>query len=174
MLIDEFLPVYDFHETHDVAVGAPAARVYRAVLEADLCESWIVRTLFRLRGLPAEKVTLRTMRQMRFEILGERADREIVLGLAGRFWTPAGDLREVDAGNFRAFDEKGCAKAAWNFSLEEQGGATRLATETRIQCLDEASRRSFSVYWTLIAPFSGWIRREMLATIKSKAEAGSD
>ena len=174
MLIDEYLPVYDYVETHDVEVAAPAATVYRAVLEADLCESWIVRTLFFLRGLPTEKVTLRMIRQMRFEILGEQTDREIVLGLAGRFWTPAGDLREVNAENFRAFREKGCAKAAWNFSLDEKSDSTLLATETRIQCLDEASRRSFSVYWTLIAPFSGWIRREMLATIKRRAEATDD
>ena len=170
MLIDDFMPSFDFSETHDIKIRAGAGRVFRVLNEVDLCESRVVRWLFRLRGLPTEKITLREMQKMRFETLGERENQEILLGLAGRFWTLMGDLKKVNSNNFREFNEKGFAKAVWNFSLDASGGETHLTTETRIECLDAESRRSFGFYWTFIQPFSGLIRKEMLKTIKKKAE----
>lgn len=171
MLIDDFMPKFDFSETHDVRIRATANDVFRVLNEIDLCESPIVRWLFRLRGLPAESVTLRDLRKIRFETLGEVGNKEILLGLAGRFWKIKGDLRKVDSQNFREFGEKGFAKAVWDFSLDESGGETHLTTETRIQCLDAKSRKSFGFYWMFIRPFSGLIRKEMLKLVKLRAEA---
>ncbi len=170
MLIDEFMPRYDFSETHDITIRATAEQVYSALNNADLCESRVIRWLFFLRGLPAKKATLRDMRQIRFEMLGERSNREILLGLAGQFWTLRGNLQKIDAGNFKEFHEEGFAKAVWDFSLDEQMGETHLTTETRIECMDEKSRKSFGFYWMFIQPFSGLIRREMLKIIKQRAE----
>ena len=171
MLIDEFLPEYDLHETHEINIRAGEDAVFRAVREANLCESAIVRWLFRLRGLPTENVTLGELKRMRFEILGEHENDEIVLGLAGKFWTVRGGLRKVNSDNFREFDEKGFAKAVWNFSLRRAGNGTCLTTETRIRCNDDASRASFSLYWRLIQPFSALIRNEILKTMKKEAES---
>ncbi len=171
MLIDDFLPEYDFNEVHDIDIGASPERVYSAVNEVDFSESFIVRWLLRLRGMSGENVRISNLRSFRFETLGEMVNRELLIGLAGRFWTPWGDLQKVDAENFREFDRKGFAKAVWNFSLASASGGTKLTTETRIKCLDEGSRRSFGFYWTFIQPFSGLIRMEMLKTIKRKAEA---
>lgn len=173
MLIDDFMPRFDFSETHDITICAKPENVFRDVNEVDLCESTIVRWLFRLRGLPTEKITLREMQKMRFETLGEKENKEILLGLAGRFWTLMGDLKKINSNNFREFNEKGFAKAVWNFSLDASGGETRLTTETRIKCLDAESRRSFGFYWTFIQPFSGLIRKEMLRLVKQKAESGT-
>ena len=172
MLIDEFLPEYDFVETHGISIRAGAAEIYRVANEIDFSESLIIRWLFRLRGLSAANVTLKSLKSSRFEILGERLDREMVLGIVGRFWKPRGDLQKIDAGSFKSFDRSGFAKAVWNFSLNEAGNETRLTTETRIKCLDSDSRKSFGFYWLFIRPFSGLIRREMLKTIKRKAEGG--
>ncbi|MGI8788890.1 MAG: hypothetical protein ACR2HG_14200 [Pyrinomonadaceae bacterium] len=170
MLIDEFLPKYDFVETHDIKIRASAETVFEAVNEIDLCESPIIRGLFFLRGLPNAKLKLSDLRKSRFEILGERENEELLLGLAGKFWTFRGKLQKINSGNFREFDEKGFAKAVWNFSVDENGDETRLTTETRVRCLDDASRRSFGFYWTFIQPFSGLIRREMLRIVKKKSE----
>ncbi len=171
MLIDKFMPDYDFSEMHDIKIRAKAENVYRVLNEIDLCDSAIIRWLFRLRGLPTSGVTLSEMRKMSFETLGAKENEEVLLGLAGKFWTLTGNLQKVDADNFREFDENGFAKATWNFLLEETGGETLLTTETRIKCLDAESRKSFGFYWTLIQPFSGLIRKEMLKTIKKKAES---
>lgn len=170
MLIDDFMPRFDFNETHDIKIRATAENVFRALNEVDLCESAIVRWLFRLRGMPTENMTLRELRRLRFETLGENKNQELLLGLAGRFWTLTGNLQKINSNNFREFNEKGFAKAVWNFWLDEAQGETRLTTETRIKCMDAESRKSFGFYWTFIQPFSGLIRKEMLKLIKQKAE----
>jgi hypothetical protein len=178
MLIDDFLPIYDFSERHETKIRASRERIFAAVDSTDFSDSWTIWGLLALRGLgwsrPTESVTLRDMTAESFAVLGERPNEEILLGLAGKFWTLGGSLQKVNAGNFREFDEKGFAKAVWNFSLEDsENGETRLKTETRIRCLDEGSRKSFALYWTVIEPFSGLIRAEMLRLIKEKAEGGN-
>src|SRR5688572_1939635 len=111
MLIDEFLPEYDFEEKHSIAIRADAATVYAAARNADFGESLIVRMLLRLRGMSADALSLRNLSYSKFRILGERPARELLIGLAGKFWTPWGDLQDVNAGNFKAFDKSGYAKA---------------------------------------------------------------
>ena len=170
MLIDEFLPKYDFIETHDIKISAEAETVFGVMDKVDLCESPIIRALFFLRGLPNAKLRLRDLKKSKFEILGVEKNKELLLGLAGKFWTLRGEMQDVSADNFREFDKKGFAKAVWNFSVDSDGTETRLTTETRIRCLDDASRKSFRFYWTFIQPFSGLIRREMLKIVKKKAE----
>ncbi|NNF00987.1 MAG: hypothetical protein HKN25_18365 [Pyrinomonadaceae bacterium] len=172
MLIDEFMPKYDFRESHDIKIRAKAGDVFRALNETDLCDSWIIRTLFFMRGLPTRKMKLSELKKMRFEMLGIIEDKEVLLGLAGKFWRIKGELQKVNSGNFREFDKDGFAKAVWDFSLDEESGETRLTTETRIECLDEASRKSFGFYWNFIKPFSGIIRMEMLKAVKTNAERG--
>lgn len=170
MLIDEFMPKYDFNETHDIKIRAKRRDVFRSLNETDLCDSWIIRTLFFLRGLPTRKMKLSEMKKMRFETLGKNENEELLLSLAGKFWKITGDLQKINSSNFREFDNKGFAKAVWNFSLDKEAEETRLTTETRIKCLDEGSRKSFGFYWTFIQPFSSIIRMEMLKTIKRNAE----
>lgn len=171
MLIDDFLPDYDFEEKHGITIRAGADRVYRAANDVDFSDSFIVRWLLRLRGMSGEGVSIRNLERSSFKILAETVNKELLIGLAGRFWTPWGDMQKVDASNFREFEKPGYAKAVWNFSVDGSAEETRLTTETRIRCMDEASRRSFGFYWTFVQPFSGLIRMEMLKTIKRKAEA---
>ena len=170
MLIDEFLSEYDFEETHDISIHADAADIYRAANAVDFSESAIIRWLMRLRGMSVGDLTLKNLGKFKFEMLGETLNREMVIGLVGKFWTIGGGLKKIEAESFKKFDTAGYAKAVWNFSLAEDGANTRLTTETRIKCLDDESRRSFGFYWILIQPFSGLIRTEMLKTIKRKAE----
>ena len=169
MLIDEFLPKYDFVEKHDIKILASSETVIGTIDEIDFCESPIVRALLFLRGMPSAKMRLRDLRKTNFEILG-KCDDELLIGLAGKFWTLTGKMQKVNSDNFRAFNKKGFAKAVWNFSVDEIGNESRLKTETRIRCLDDESRRSFGFYWTFIQPFSGLIRCEMLKIVKKKAE----
>ena len=183
------MPAWEFSEKHETIIRAPAEAVSKALYTVDFSESFIVRWLLKLRGMSGEKVTLDSLKGSRFEILAER-DGEMVIGLAGKFWKPTGNLQKIDAGTFKQFDAPGFAKAAWNFMLVEGGetretpetpgapgsheilkqGETRLSTETRIHCTDDASRSKFGFYWTFVQPFSGWIRNEMLAVVKRKAE----
>ena len=182
MLLDTFLPGYDAREYHATDVYAPAEQVYAALRTADIGASPIIRGLFTLRGLalllqprigrPQRRTrTLEDFLQTGFVLLGERPDEELVLGLVGRFWTLRGGILRIPAEQFQTFAEPGYAKAAWNFALSpDDHGAVHLSTETRVQCLDAVSRRQFRRYWSLIGPWSGLIRREMLRTIRRAAE----
>jgi len=182
MLIDDFLPDYDFSEKHETTVRASAEKVYAALNSFDFNESAVIRWLFRLRGLTSKNscdaggqvLTLRDMTKFGFVVLGEKLDEEVLFGLVGKFWKPTGDLQRIKAEDFLGFDKSGYAKTTWNFTLAKLAPEEIcLKTETRVQCLDEASRRSFNFYWTFIKPFSGWIRQEALRLAKEKAEAVS-
>jgi hypothetical protein len=173
MLIDEFLPDYHFEERHSIRIQANAKAVYAAAQDTDFSESRIVQGLLTLRGMSASALWLRNLKYSKFRILGERPAKEFLIGLAGRFWTPWGDLQDVNADNFREFNKEGYAKAVWNFSIEENADGSHLRTETRIKCIGNSSRRCFGLYWTFVQPFSGWIRMEMLRMIKRRAETQS-
>ncbi|HEX8694228.1 MAG TPA: hypothetical protein VF746_17540 [Longimicrobium sp.] len=183
MLIDDWMPAYDVVERHATAVAAPRERVWTAVRTLDLARSPVVRVLFALRSLPglfagrgrrrALGVTMDGLLRSGFVLLDERPGEEVVLGLVGRFWRAAGGIVRVTPAELRAFDRPGYAVAAWNFTLADEGGRVRLATETRVRCTDEASRRRFRRYWRLVGPFSGLIRVEMLRTLRRAAERGA-
>ena len=171
MLIDEFLPQFDFAEHHGISINAPAESVYVAIRILDLSNSKVIRGLFRLRGLPASSLSLEGLLRMGFVVLGENPSQELLLGVVGKFWTRRADLQRLDPGDFREFDRAGYAKAAWNFAIAQPSqGMTRLTTETRIHCTDPKSRLRFRLYWSVIGPFSAWIRRESLRALKVRLE----
>jgi hypothetical protein len=180
MLIEEYLSRYDVSEFHQIKIHAPADYVYAAARSLDLSDSPIIRLLFRLRELPAFfksnarskglGLTMDELLKSGFILLAD-SRREIVLGLVGRFWTWSGCIQHLDAEEFKAFDRKGFAKAAWNFYISEQGGGVSiLSTETRVLCLDKSSLRRFRFYWFMIGRFSGLVRRVMLRSIRDEAE----
>ncbi|MBI1886725.1 MAG: hypothetical protein HYS09_10515 [Chloroflexi bacterium] len=173
MLIDEFLPEYDFHERHATVVRAPADAVRRSAEEWRPADSFLWRLLFRLRGLGSPGGTLREWAEASgFLCLADTAG-ELVYGQAGRFW--AFDEREAlvsprTAEEFRRLDDPRYAIAAMNVRFEPLSpDRTRLYTETRVRALGPAARRRFRLYWLLIRPFSGLLRRAMLGGIEARA-----
>ncbi len=90
MLIDEFLPEHDFVETHAISIHADADRIYRVANEIDFSESFIISWLMRLRGMSGGSITLRNLKKYKFEMLGEALNKEMVIGIVGRFWTIGG------------------------------------------------------------------------------------
>ena len=176
------MPACDASEFHETTVRAPIENVYDALRTADLGRSPIVRLLLRLRALPAMftigghkrnlHLNLDALVKGGFVVLGENPPDEIALGLIGRFWRLSGTTCSIKPGEFKAFDEPGYAKAVWNFSLVQEGAnLTKLYTETRVRCSDDESRRHFRLYWVIVAPFSGLIRREVLRAIRHEAES---
>lgn len=172
MLIDKYLPNYDVQSAHQITINAPAPAVYKNICHLDMGASPIIRLLFRLRGMPADALSLDALERLRFARLEEIENQDLLLGIIGRFWSLSGDLQQTDAIHFQQFNTPGYARAAWRFSLDESTpGYTRLSTETRVQCTDLNSARRFKMYWRVVGPFSGLIRREMLRIIKKNAEA---
>jgi hypothetical protein len=163
------MPHCDFVERHSTIARATPERIYAAIRTADVSRDRIVRTLLALRGMRARTSTLGGFLRQGFVILAEDPPNEIVLGVQGPFWKPACRLDAIDADTFRTGVPSGIARAAWNFCVESNG---TLTTETRILCADDA-RTKFRLYWVVIRPFSGWIRRRMLRAIRREAEASA-
>jgi hypothetical protein len=136
----------------------------------DLSQSALVKLLYSLRRLPRTSLTLAGMKEIGFNILGTDEDREVVIGIIGRFWKPRPEIIAVSPEDFRSFNEKGYAKAALNFSVEAKANGSALSTETRVFCTSPRAPVAFSAYWALIRPFSGLIRIAMLKNIVRSAE----
>lgn len=182
MLIDDYMPASEFAERHAIRVAAPPERAWDAVRRLDVSSSPVVRALFALRSLPALfsgtrmggrglGTTMERLQENGFVLLAEHPPREIVLGLAGRFWTPAGGITRFQPEEFRTFARPGMAVAAWNFTVLPTDEGSLVATETRVRCTDAAALRSFRRYWRVVRPFSGLVRGEALRAIRRAAES---
>ena len=184
MLIDSFVPNPDAVEVHSIVINASSETVVHALWTADLGGSAIIKLLLGLRSLPGvvlhggrlrrdRKITLQTITDSGFGILANQPE-EIVLGITGKFWRPAGNLSPFNRESFDGEVPPGLARAVWNFSLKDgRAGRTILSTETRVICGDRASRRKFRTYWFFVRPFSGLIRRLMLRAVKRASASHS-
>ncbi len=132
-----------------VHTSAPAARAYEATMRVSLRDIPVVRLPFSVRGVPYR--TDMTVRELfstgRFRILGEDPPREIVFGIE------RAEMRAV--GNFR--------------STTTPSGSV-ISTETWVETDTFRVARAFCLYWAVIAPFSGLIRRVLLDAAKRRAE----
>jgi hypothetical protein len=152
--------------------------VWDALLRHEVGSSTFSRTLFFLRGYGARvggapRGSLpESIERFGFVRVSETPGEELVFGIAGRFWRWDGDLRRLaGAQAFLDFAEDGCVKGAWNIRVEGVAeGRTRLSTETRVQAFGPSARRKFRIYWSVIAPFSGLIRRGLLRGVARRAE----
>jgi hypothetical protein len=172
-VLDDVLPVYDFSSRHSIHVDATPERTRVALEQTDAGSLPLTRILMGVRGLPARIRGRRAPGGTAADPFVElrRTEYELALGIAGQFWTPAARIAPIaDAAAFQAFDEPGNARAAMGFAIVPEGTGSRLDTETRIQPIDAAARRSFGRYWLLIRAGSGLIRRDMLRAVKRRAE----
>lgn len=173
MLQSKYLHEFHFNEKHSILITASPAKVSALIPKMNASESWIIRTLLALRGIPAgTSKGIEGWKKMGFVVLEHQVDKEIILGLIGQFWKISGKIQHVTAEEFTSFADPDFAKATWNFVVTKQNGnQVLLETETRIYCPDEKVRKKFKRYWFFIQPFSGLIRMQMLKIIKRKAEA---
>ena len=184
---DSLLPDAPFREIHSRTIRQPVEKVWAEFLALRGDEIRLLSPLFQLRG-PArllgkrgssptgDRPALDLFADEGFVIL--RRDEEptnghaiLIFGTAGKFWSPAhnGPLRFASPQEFIAFDEPGNAKTVARFEVWEQGGATRIETETIVVGTDAASTKKFAPYWAIIRGPSGLLRRSWLAGVDRRA-----
>ena len=155
--LDEFLPEYDARERHERNVPGTPELAVAAALGTPVAPDALVRTLFRLRGLPGGGSVLGALRAIGLAPLVEEPDC-VVLGAAGRPWSPRSRLV--------AFEKAGAGQVRIVFDISATAagdGRSVLATETRVAAMDAGARRAFRRYWLAVGPFSALIRRRWLA-----------
>jgi hypothetical protein len=176
-------------ERHTTHVRASPATVYQSLWQTDFGGP-VARALLAIRLVPVflsdwrrarerlsrlrqhgSRLTLDSFVASGFVVLEANADEELVLGLAGRFWTPGGGLTTTQPDTFRSGPRAGEAQAAWNFHCRAMaGGWTELSTETRVRVDPGTADRRFRAYWFVVRPFSGLLRRLMLRAVRRTAE----
>lgn len=184
MRLDFYQPVYNFSEKHSINIRSSRKEVYRAIHNLDLNKSRVIGVLVWLRGLYSKlagvvtksyDLSEKNLLKDSFLILEDIENREIVMGFAGRFWVPSGELVKFESPNdFIEYKREGICKGVWNFYIvEKPDGETVLSTETRVLCLGRGAKTAFGLYWLIIRPFSGLIRIIMLKMIKEGIEGKS-
>jgi len=176
--IDESLPDHDFSAAYQISIKAPPPAVYQHLLVSDFNDIWIVRVLMSLRSgkrIQRDQAPIDLRQRLRgtgFFILSDVPNDELVIGVAGKFWRPdGGRCLDLTPADFAGFSRPGYAKAAWNFKLRtDVPGSTVLSTETRIKCYGRSALWRFRIYWSLISPFSGLIRKAILGRIRTESE----
>lgn len=172
---------WHFHMRHEKRIAAPPELVWQAMFEVRLSDLPVVQALLFARGLPA-RLTGRTFKasegltlfegvKTRFAIVTQREAELLEIGRIAQFWQPVPTNGPVakDYADFVGFSEPGYAKALMSFEFQPDGPGTRMITTTRVAATDDASRRKFAAYWTLIRPGAAVIRRAMLAAAERRA-----
>ena len=86
MLIDDFIPRYDFQEHHERVIDTPPEVVRKAVERWRPSSSPLWRVLLLLRGLGRTRGTLREWAEGAGFLRLAEDETEVVYGQAGRFW----------------------------------------------------------------------------------------
>ena len=171
MLQEKYLPVYDVCKSVSILIDANASAVYASLCKPDLQWPPIITFVMKLRGMtPLKSFNLQRLNKSMFILLEAVPEKEIILGLAGKFWTATGHLKKLEPCEFATTVYKGYAKATWSFELtnvsEKQ---TMLKTETRVFCDTRLAKFKFRLYWFFIQPFSTMIRKEILKSIERQS-----
>jgi hypothetical protein len=185
MLLDKYLPTFQFNGIHRVTVRASPETTFAAIKQLTPSElSPLVNMMLNLRSLPArlsgersmelkgEKSMLDVMYAGGFIPLEESSD-EIVFGLIGQFWKLKPDAEPTISSpqEYLAYDDPASAKVAANLKVTpDSNGYVICSTETRTHVSDPSTRKKFAFYWRLISLGSGWIRILWLHAIKHRAE----
>lgn len=159
--MDDFLPVFDFNECHELFVESSPQKVYHTFEQLDYSKSAVLNCLLFLRGIGSSK----KLRSLFVPLFIDRPHRHLE-GLIGRPWTRSGGVVRFNPEDFRSFNQPGYAKVVWEFTFESKGGGCLIKTETRILCTDASSRWKFRCYWFFVRPLSGIVRRLILNMIR--------
>jgi hypothetical protein len=182
-LLDAALPRWNFTERHAREIQAPLHEVWRALAEATMGDLPLTRALMRLRRLGHGSGGSRDRTVLDALPPGELARREpyeLLLGLVAPTSLrvdarSVAALRPADVDDFDRSLPDGWIRVGTDFRLTPDGpgtdAATRLETETRVLATGPRAKRRFAVYWFVIRPGSGLIRREMLRAVARRAEA---
>ncbi len=168
--LDYYLPHPDFREYHQIRVQGDPEIIYQRILAFDFQESKIIRFLFWLRGLGRvkPKAEVPSDQAIGFVRLADNPPEEVVMGMAGEFWRFTPETISLSGEDFRNFAVEGKVKVAMNTLLRPNAGENDycLSTETRVAVYGRYAKFRFRLYWCLIRPFSGLIRRITLNKIK--------
>ena len=180
--MEDWLPSWQFDEVHHIRSRASAGALLDAAAAYNPADDRLIQSALALREAPGRLASALGLggalgQRPRFGLadftpLGRQGDEALAFGLAGRFWEPGYGLQPLaDPAAFLAPAPPDSARLLLGFLALPLAGQTRLTTLTRVFCNSESARRRLAIYWAVIRPVSGLIRRRILADVRRAAEA---
>ena len=179
-VLDDIMPEYQFSERHSARVHARPEQAIEAVRQSTFGDLQSLITLLKIRGaalrrpyhdtgdFAQQKRVLEAFSASGY--LSGGSEHEIVMA-GGANVRAKRPLQVRTLQEFADCREPGAVKMAFNFNVQEAGeGWSTISTETRVMVQDDF-RRGPAIYWRLIVPGSGLLRREWLDGIKRRAES---
>jgi hypothetical protein len=178
IVLDDVMPEYQFFEKHSARIHAGPEQVMQAVRQSTFGDMKSLVTLLKIRGgalrihetgdFLQNKRVLDAFSASGY--LSGGSEHEIVM-CGGANLRAKGSLKIRTLQEFADYREQGTVKMAYDFIVEDAGdGWSTISTETRVLALDDSTRRGMGLYWRLIVPGSGLLRRQWLEGIKKRAE----
>ena len=179
MILDEFMPVWQFRERHTRRIAAPPARVFEAIKNVRANEILFFKTLTWIRrgGRSAPESILNAgdsapllevATRNGFIYLADDCPRELVVGTI--VIAPPGSDCALTPETFKTSLAPGFALAAMNFLVTPDGqDGSLVSTETRVFANNPSARQRFARYWRIIYPGSALIRRMWLRAVARRA-----
>jgi proline iminopeptidase len=179
--LDRLIPKPRLLERDYENLAATPHRVWQLVRHRDLVRSPLVHALFAVRTLPQRFLSSGKAEELHlsadlfhsspgrpgFQILYERAPRELVVGAIGKVWRV--DIPFVHVGGaeaFAAFSKPDYVKVAWAIQTEPLGlRGSRLCIEVRVDATDDWAWQKFRRYFRLVGPGSRFIRHSLLRAL---------
>lgn len=176
------MPAPAMRQVDRVPVAAAPERAWDVARTIDVYRLPLARALFELRTLPERLFARRrggprtpsprariddmAGAQSGFQILAEDVGHEVVVGAIGKVWKPSIEFIRVPPAKYAAFEQPGFVKVAWCIRVDPRlGGGSWITVDVRVGATDGVSLAKFERYWTLIGPFSHWIRRSILGIL---------
>jgi hypothetical protein len=177
--IEEFIPVPDISESHEILVRAPANVVFEVAENLDIRSIPSVDAIFKLRECifrsRSEERTARSLvaetQSLGWRILANRPGEELVMGAVTQPWLGKVKFRSIAPDVFLSFSEPGIVKIAWTIEVEPVTPEyTRFRTQTRVCATDSWSRTRFRIYWAFAGPLIVLIRKLVNREVRRIAE----
>ena len=183
--LDEWMPVWQFAEKHEIRVNAPPETAFAAIRAVRAKDILFFRLLTAIRrcgragpesvlNAPNEKPLLDVATQTTFLLLTAEPPRELVVGTVIAAPPESRASGKLIPEIFGQRLKPGVVLATMNFLVRPvEGRASIIVSETRVYANDAPAIRRFAIYWRFIHPGSDIIRRMWLRAIKLRAESRS-
>lgn len=175
--LERALPVWHFSVEHSGWVDAAPDTVWQALRTLCVQDLILTRPLVALRHLSSSGSFARGTLFDDGPVTMLHIDAPVyaVGGVIAKPWQFRPARQEpVSLEDFTAFTEPGWVKYLTDFSVDPARNGTRITTVTRGVATDERARRLFALYWMLIRPGVGVVRRDVLASTARRARQSTN
>ncbi|WP_435159223.1 hypothetical protein [Amycolatopsis sacchari] len=162
-LLDEFTPRFDFAFREHLLVQGRPEQTYRRFGELPGAFQRALDRTVPPRPRRCAPGFDEILTKGRWTVLASSPGEEVVLGAAGRFWTPFCDWQQVSAQEFATYSRRRRGTIAISIGHRPYGDELTLMTfEARATTTDAVAYRWADWYWQTVKPTARLVVREVL------------